>query len=118
MAVAPTGNCNRRAMRFTALALSPVRLARVGTGPRLARQPDFREVDARLALVRRVVAHPQEAVVPDQAGVTGVAATGQGQHRLVGVAAHAGQGGPGATRIAAANRPETAVGQADEVRAA
>src|SRR5438552_2575179 len=33
----------------------------------------FRQVDARLALVRRIVTHPKQAILPDQAGITRVA---------------------------------------------
>src|SRR4051794_33451401 len=38
------------------------------------RHLDPRQVDSRLTLVRRVVTHPQEPVVPDEAGVAGIAA--------------------------------------------
>ena len=38
---------------------------------------DLREVNARLPFVRRVVAHPQKVVVPDQSGIAAVATAGQ-----------------------------------------
>src|SRR5947209_4192524 len=85
---------------------------------RIERDLDLGEVDGRLALVRRVVADPEQAVVPDEAGVAAVAAAGEGEDRLIRLEGHPGDDRPGASGVAPAGGPERAVGEAEEVRAA
>src|ERR1035441_3693555 len=48
----------------------------------LSGEADFGEVDGGLGFVRGIVAHPEQAVVPDQAGIAAIAAAGQDQLRF------------------------------------
>ena len=51
---------------------------------------NFGEVDARFAFVRRIVANPQDAFVPDQSGIAVVAAAGEFQAAATRLADRAG----------------------------
>src|SRR5215204_1323959 len=84
------------------------------------RELHLRKVDVRLALVARIVADPEQAVVEDQAGVAGVAAGGEGQQlgELAGVWVNPAEARAGVLAVKADGGDEPAVGQEDHCGAA
>src|SRR5690606_244261 len=81
-------------------------------------QSQFGKVDARLALVRGVVARPDQAVVPHHDGMAGVAAAGQLEARLDVLTRHAEQPHLSTAAVVAAGGPHRAIRKNDKFGAA
>src|SRR4051794_27857245 len=71
------------------------------------------EVDTRSPLVRRVVAHPKQTVVQDQACVTGVAAGGEREElgEFAGLRVEPAEGGAHLPVVEPHGRDESTIGQ-------
>src|SRR5437867_7888443 len=81
---------------------------------------DLCQVDARLRLVRRIVADPEEAFVVDDAGVAGVASRRQGNELAQGafLAVDPAKAGAYSVSIKAHGGDEAGIGKLDHLGAA